>query len=80
MLKTCRIATPSHRAAPAGWIAYLGAANAGIPLSIIVKDYGWGAYFGTLLGAAFLALVLLAPMTRLKSYVQREAARKAKAA
>lgn len=30
---------------PAGWVAYLGAANAGIPLSIIVKDYGWGAYF-----------------------------------
>lgn len=29
----------------AGWVAYLGAANAGIPLSIIVKDYGWGAYF-----------------------------------
>lgn len=24
-----------------GWIAYLGAANAGIPLSIIVKNYGW---------------------------------------
>ena len=30
---------------PPGWVAYLGAANAGIPLSIIVKDYGWGAYF-----------------------------------
>ncbi len=26
-----------------GWIAYLGAANAGIPLSIIVKNYGWEA-------------------------------------
>ena len=24
-----------------GWVAYLGAANAGIPLSIIVKTYGW---------------------------------------
>ena len=24
-----------------GWVAYLGAANAGIPLSIIVKNYGW---------------------------------------
>ena len=23
-----------------GWIAYLGAANAGIPLSIIVKEFG----------------------------------------
>ena len=34
-----------HLSCPAGWVAYLGAANAGIPLSIIVKDYGWGAYF-----------------------------------
>ena len=25
-----------------GWVAYLGAANAGIPLSYIVKTYGWG--------------------------------------
>ena len=33
----------------AGWVAYLGAANAGIPLSMIVKDYGWGAYFTGLL-------------------------------
>jgi sugar phosphate permease len=61
-------------------VAYLGAANAGIPLSILVRDYGWSAYFSALLAACFLALVLLAPMTRLKSYVQREEARKAKAA
>lgn len=59
-----------------GWIAYLGAANAGIPLSIIVKEYGWGAYFSTLVAACALALLLLSPMTRLRSYVQREAARK----
>ncbi|GFR44243.1 hypothetical protein Agub_g5444 [Astrephomene gubernaculifera] len=59
-----------------GWIAYLGAANAGIPLSIIVKEYGWNAYFATLVGACALALLLLSPMTRLRSYVQREAARK----
>lgn len=36
---------PTHTHNPSGWVAYLGAANAGIPLSIIVKDYGWGAYF-----------------------------------
>ncbi|KXZ49035.1 hypothetical protein GPECTOR_23g122 [Gonium pectorale] len=59
-----------------GWIAYLGAANAGIPLSIIVKEYGWNAYFATLVAACALALLLLSPMTRLRSYVQREAARK----
>ena len=26
-----------------GWVAYLGAANAGVPLSMIVKNYGWNA-------------------------------------
>eukprot|EP00191_Tetraselmis_sp_GSL018_P003122 CAMPEP_0177601082 /NCGR_PEP_ID=MMETSP0419_2-20121207/14035_1 /TAXON_ID=582737 /ORGANISM="Tetraselmis sp., Strain GSL018" /LENGTH=525 /DNA_ID=CAMNT_0019094255 /DNA_START=772 /DNA_END=2349 /DNA_ORIENTATION=+ len=63
-----------------GWIAYLGAANAGIPLSIIVKNYGWGAYFTTLLGACAVVLLLLSPMVNLKSFVQREAKAKAKAA
>jgi OPA family sugar phosphate sensor protein UhpC-like MFS transporter len=61
-----------------GWIAYLGAANAGIPLSIIVKEYGWNAYFSTLIGACALALLLLSPMVNLRSYVQRVEARKAK--
>lgn len=63
-----------------GWIAYLGAANAGIPLAIIVKQYGWNAYFATLIGACFCALLLLAPMVNLKSHVQREKLRKAKRA
>jgi sugar phosphate permease len=50
-----------------------GAANAGIPLSIIVKEYGWASYFNTLVGACALALLLLSPMTGLKSFVQRRA-------
>ncbi|CAL8466766.1 g6302 [Coccomyxa elongata] len=61
-----------------GWVAYLGAANAGIPLSIIVKNYGWEAYFVALGVACFMALLLLAPMSNLKSYVQREAIKKNK--
>jgi hypothetical protein len=48
-----------------------GAANAGIPLSIIVKEYGWATYFNTLIGACALALLLLSPMVNLKSFVQR---------
>lgn len=63
-----------------GWIAYLGAANAGIPLSIIVKDFGWGAYFTTLIIACGLALLLLSPMTNLRSAVQRASNRKARLA
>lgn len=57
------------------WVAYLGAANAGIPLSIIVKEFGWNAYFSTLIGCCALALCLLAPMVNLQSHVQREKAR-----
>merc|ERR1711871_1645329 len=61
-----------------GWIAYLGAANAGVPLSIIVRDYGWNAYFTTLLAACAGALLLLAPMTNLQSFAQRKEAKKLK--
>lgn len=53
--------------------------SAGIPLSIIVKDYGWGAYFSTLIAACGVALLLLWPMTNLRSYVQREERRKQRA-
>jgi sugar phosphate permease len=52
-------------------LLFAGAANAGIPLSIIVKEYGWAAYFNTLIGACALALLLLSPMMNLKSFVQR---------
>ena len=36
-----------------------------------MRDFGWGWYFATLMIACGLALVLLAPMTNLRSYVQR---------
>ncbi|CAD7694789.1 unnamed protein product [Ostreobium quekettii] len=58
-----------------GWVAYLGAANAGIPLSIIVKSFGWSYYFAALIAACGCALLLLAPMMNLKSHVQREDAK-----
>ncbi len=67
---------PTRHPPPPSWIAYLGAANAGIPLSIIVKEYGWGTYFSTLVGACCLALLLLFPMTNLRSYVQRREQRR----
>ena len=62
-----------------GWVAYLGAANAGIPLSIVVQQYGWNAYFMALLGACAVAVVLLLPMVNAKSYVQLQAEKKAAA-
>lgn len=48
-----------------------GAANAGVPLAKIVQTYGWNAYFISLAGACGIVLLLLAPMTNLKSYTQR---------
>jgi len=54
-----------------GWIAYLGAANAGVPLSLLVQSYGWDAFFAALISACVLAILLLAPITGAKSYLQR---------
>ena len=47
-----------------GWIAYLGAAVSGYPLTKIVTKLGWGAYFVSLIGFAAIAVVLLLPMWR----------------
>lgn len=47
---------------------HAGAANAGVPLAKIVQTYGWNAYFMSLAGACGIILLLLAPMTNLKSY------------
>ena len=63
-----------------GWIAYLGAANAGVPLSLLVQRFGWDAFFATLVGACAVALLLLAPISNAKSFVQRDADRAKRAA
>ena len=55
-----------------GWIAYLGAANAGVPLSLLVQQYGWDAFFSALLSATAIGVCLLAPMIDAKSYLQRK--------
>lgn len=56
-----------------GWVAYLGAANAGIPLAMIVQNMGWGAYFTTLMAACGVACLLMAPMVNAMSYNQKKA-------
>lgn len=48
-----------------GWVAYLGAAVSGYPLTKIVTRLGWRAYFAALLGFAASAIALLLPMWRL---------------
>jgi sugar phosphate permease len=55
-----------------GWVAYLGAANAGIPLSLLVNKFGWDAFFTALFGACALAILLLIPAFNAPSEVQRQ--------
>jgi OPA family sugar phosphate sensor protein UhpC-like MFS transporter len=55
-----------------GWVAYLGAANAGVPLSLVVQSHGWGAFFAALLAACGVTVLLLLPLVGARSYVQRQ--------
>ena len=57
-----------------------GAANAGVPLASIVQNYGWNAYFTTLIASCGIVVLLILPMARLKSYSQKEAEGSLKAA
>jgi sugar phosphate permease len=57
-----------------GLIAYLGAANAGVPLSAVVQRAGWPGFFTALLAACGVTLLLLAPLAGARSYTQRKAA------
>ncbi len=65
---------------PAAARARAGAANAGVPLAMIVQRYGWDAFFIAMIASCAIVLLLLAPMTNLKSYSQREAQGLVKAA
>jgi sugar phosphate permease len=56
-----------------GWIAYLGAANAGIPIAHVVQSHGWAGFFTAMLGACGVALLLLATVANAQSYGQRQA-------
>lgn len=54
-----------------GWIAYLGAANAGVPLAMLVRKFGWDAFFLTLGSACVVAVCILSTLVNARSYVQR---------
>ena len=55
-----------------GWIAYMGAAAAGFPLSVLVKRFGWDAFFRTLLTTCAGAFLLLSTIGNAQSASQRE--------
>lgn len=56
-----------------GWIAYLGAANAGVPIAAIVQRSGWAGFFTAMLSATALVMLLLSSASNARSYAQKEA-------
>ena len=72
-------AVPRHAVSAAqgflGWVSYLGAANAGVPLAALVQRAGWDAYFGALAAACGVVVLLVAPLAVAPSYSQKEARR-----
>ena len=72
-------AVPRHAVSAAlgflGWVSYLGAANAGVPLAALVESRGWGAYFAALAACCGIVVLLMAPMILAPSWSQRERAR-----
>ena len=56
-----------------GSISYIGSSMAGLPLSLILQHYGWGALFTSLIGACGLTVALLLPLLNAQSYTQRTA-------
>ena len=50
-----------------GWIAYLGAATAGYPLSKVTEGYGWHGFFVALGICGAVSAFLLLPLWKLKS-------------
>ncbi|KAF5830688.1 major facilitator superfamily [Dunaliella salina] len=55
-----------------GLVSYLGAANAGVPLSYVVNRFGWDGYFAAMAAACVVALCLLAPLMGARSRAQQQ--------
>lgn len=45
----------------------MGAASAGVPLSLAVHQYGWGVFFSALIASCAAIFVLLAPFWNQKA-------------
>jgi sugar phosphate permease len=55
-----------------GWVAYGGAAFAGLPLSLLVKQLGWDIFFKTLIVTSIVAFVFMSTLSNAKSNAQLE--------
>ncbi|KAI0561888.1 UhpC Sugar phosphate permease regulatory protein (IC) [Gracilaria domingensis] len=56
-----------------GLSAYAGAALAGFPLSLCVKEFGWGALQGIVIGCSMMVALLVLPLLRKRSHEQKAA-------
>jgi MFS transporter, OPA family, sugar phosphate sensor protein UhpC len=56
-----------------GMLAYAGAALAGLPLSLVVRRYGYNAFFLVLLTCCAATAALVLPLVRHRSYEQDHA-------
>ncbi len=50
-----------------GWVAYLGAATAGYPISKIAEKWGWYGFFVTLGICGVISVLLLLPLWKIKT-------------
>lgn len=50
-----------------GWVAYLGAATAGYPISKIAEKWGWYGFFVTLAICGVISVFLLLPLWKVKA-------------
>ncbi len=57
-----------------GWIAYIGAAVAGYPLSKVAQVWGWEGFFVVIAACGAISVLLLAPLWNATTYVKRKAA------
>eukprot|EP00746_Dinoflagellata_sp_MGD_P067670 gnl/MRDRNA2_/MRDRNA2_27936_c0_seq1.p1 gnl/MRDRNA2_/MRDRNA2_27936_c0~~gnl/MRDRNA2_/MRDRNA2_27936_c0_seq1.p1 ORF type:complete len:925 (+),score=216.79 gnl/MRDRNA2_/MRDRNA2_27936_c0_seq1:105-2879(+) len=61
-----------------GWVAYMGAAAAGLPLSLLVKELGWQVFFQVLIGTCFIGFLFMSTLSNAKSNAQIVAEEKEK--
>ncbi|KAK4524301.1 hypothetical protein GAYE_SCF02G2200 [Galdieria yellowstonensis] len=47
-----------------GYISYLGAAVAGLPVTLAIRRFGWVSYFSTMIISSFLSVAFLLPLSK----------------
>ncbi|MGR3973701.1 MAG: MFS transporter [Candidatus Rhabdochlamydia sp.] len=62
-----------------GFIAYLGMASSGYPLTKMIEMFGWNGFFEALIICAVVCTVLLIPFWSIKNNLSRKLAKKASA-